>query len=73
MCKAAYGAGIPEGAIQFISSTDRSSVIELIGLNGIVDVVIPRGGAGLIKAVVENAKVPVIETGVGNCHLYIDG
>jgi glutamate-5-semialdehyde dehydrogenase len=73
LCKAAYGAGIPEGAIQFISSTDRSSVIELIGLNGIVDVVIPRGGAGLIKAVVENAKVPVIETGVGNCHVYIDG
>ena len=73
MAEAAYGAGIPRGAVQLISDTGRSSVIELMQLTGIIDVLIPRGGAGLIKTVVENSKVPVIETGVGNCHVYVDG
>jgi len=73
LAEAAYKAGIPEGAIQLVCDTNRSSVVEMVQLNGIIDVVIPRGGAGLIKTVVENAKVPVIETGVGNCHVYIDG
>src|SRR5690606_14683590 len=73
MTEAAYNAGIPNGAIQLIEDTSRQSVQELIKLNGLVDVVIPRGGAGLIKTVIENATVPVIETGVGNCHVYVDG
>lgn len=73
MTKAAYGAGIPEGSIQLIDDTSRESVQELVKLDGLVDVVIPRGGAGLIKAVAEDATVPVIETGVGNCHVYLDG
>jgi glutamate-5-semialdehyde dehydrogenase len=73
MAEAAYGAGVPEGAIKLISNTDRGSVIELMQLSGIIDVLIPRGGAGLIKTVVENSKVPVIETGEGNCHVYVDG
>ncbi|NLC45356.1 MAG: glutamate-5-semialdehyde dehydrogenase [Clostridiales bacterium] len=69
---AAYKAGIPEGAIQLICDTDRNSVIELMNQRGVIDVLIPRGGAGLIKTVVENSKVPVIETGAGNCHVYVD-
>ncbi|HHU48991.1 MAG: glutamate-5-semialdehyde dehydrogenase [Caldicoprobacterales bacterium] len=73
MAEAAYESGIPKGAVQLICDTDRSSVIELMQLCGIIDVLIPRGGAGLIKTVVENSKVPVIETGVGNCHVYVDG
>lgn len=73
LAQAAYEAGIPEGAIQLIEDTDRASVRELMRLNGLVDVLIPRGGAGLIKAVIEEATVPVIETGVGNCHVYVDG
>ncbi|HHT65547.1 MAG TPA: glutamate-5-semialdehyde dehydrogenase, partial [Clostridiales bacterium] len=66
LAKAAYRSGIPEGAVQLICDTDRSSVVELMQLSGIVDVLIPRGGAGLIKTVVENSQVPVIETGAGN-------
>ncbi len=73
MVEAARSVGIPEGAIGLIEDTRRESVQELVKLDGLVDVVIPRGGAGLIKTVVENATVPVIETGVGNCHVYIDG
>jgi glutamate-5-semialdehyde dehydrogenase len=69
---AAYEAGIPEGSIQLICDTDRNSVIELMSQRGVIDVLIPRGGAGLIKTVVENSKVPVIETGAGNCHVYVD-
>ena len=65
-------AGIPQGAIQFIDTADRAAVTALIKLNDFVDVVIPRGGAGLIKAVVQNATVPVIETGSGVCHTYVD-
>lgn len=69
---AATVAGMPEGAIQFIDTSDRQAVQDLIHLNGLVDVVIPRGGAGLIKMVVMNATVPVIETGAGVCHTYVD-
>ena len=72
LSEAATAAGIPEGAIQFIDTSDRQAVQELIHLNGLVDVVIPRGGAGLIKMVVMNATVPVIETGAGVCHTYVD-
>ena len=72
LAQAAEGAGIPAGAIQFIDTSDRQAVQDLIHMNGLVDVVIPRGGAGLIQAVVRNASVPVIETGAGVCHTYVD-
>lgn len=65
------GEGLPEDAVQLLPSTDRSSVTHLIQARGLVDVVIPRGGAGLIDAVVRDATVPTIETGVGNCHVYV--
>jgi glutamate-5-semialdehyde dehydrogenase len=68
---AASGAGMPADCIQVIETTDHAAAEELMTLHGLVDVLIPRGGAGLIRSVVENAKVPVIETGVGNCHVYI--
>ena len=71
LASAATGAGLPEGSIAAIESTDREAAEELMGLHGYIDVLIPRGGAGLIRSVVENAKVPVIETGVGNCHVYV--
>jgi glutamate-5-semialdehyde dehydrogenase len=64
--------GIPEAAVSFVRSTDRALVSEMAGLNGIIDCIIPRGGAALIKAVIKNARVPVIETGTGNCHIYVD-
>ncbi|WP_433742408.1 glutamate-5-semialdehyde dehydrogenase [Falsibacillus pallidus] len=63
---------IPKEAVQFIESTDRKTAQKLFTMKEYVDVLIPRGGGALIKAVVENATVPVLETGVGNCHLYID-
>lgn len=72
LAQAADGAGIPAGSIQFIDTSDRQAVQDLIHMNGLVDVVIPRGGAGLIQAVVRNASVPVIETGAGVCHTYVD-
>lgn len=72
LSEAATKAGLPAGAIQFIDTSDRQAVTDLIHMNGLVDVVIPRGGAGLIKAVVMNATVPVIETGAGVCHTYVD-
>jgi len=72
LSEAATEAGIPDGAIQVVRATERSAATELMMMRGYVDVLIPRGGADLIKAVVENAKVPVIETGVGNCHIYVD-
>jgi glutamate-5-semialdehyde dehydrogenase len=72
LSQAAYEAGIPEGAIQLIEDTGRDSARQLMRLNGLVDVLIPRGGPSLIKAVIEEATVPVIETGVGNCHVYVD-
>ncbi|BCN69502.1 glutamate-5-semialdehyde dehydrogenase [Prescottella equi] len=63
--------GLPADAVQLLPSADRSSVTHLIQARGLVDVVIPRGGAGLINAVVRDATVPTIETGVGNCHVYV--
>jgi glutamate-5-semialdehyde dehydrogenase len=69
---AAEKAGLPRDAIQLVPGTDRSSVLHLLRARGLVDLVIPRGGAGLIQHVVENATVPVIETGVGNVHVYVD-
>ncbi len=65
------GEGLPEDAVQLLPSADRTSVTHLIQARGLVDVVIPRGGAGLIDAVVRDATVPTIETGVGNCHVYV--
>jgi len=62
---------LPADAVQLLSSADRSTVTHLIQARGLVDVVIPRGGAGLIDAVVRDAQVPTIETGVGNCHVYV--
>jgi glutamate-5-semialdehyde dehydrogenase len=64
--------GVPEGAIELLDSTTRDSVQELIKARGLVDVIIPRGGAGLIAFVTENSAVPVIETGAGNCHIFVD-
>jgi len=72
LAEAAEQNGIPQGSVQFITSTDHEAVQELISLRGLIDVVIPRGGARLIHAVVENARVPVIETGLGVCHTYVD-
>lgn len=72
MKKALNGAGVSEDIIMLIENTDRESTNEMMKLNGIIDVLIPRGGAGLIKQVVENATVPVIETGTGNCHIFVD-
>lgn len=64
--------GLPEDAVQLIEDTDRSVAAEFMKLNRYVDVLIPRGGAGLIRSVVENSTIPVIETGTGNCHVYVD-
>jgi glutamate-5-semialdehyde dehydrogenase len=72
LAAAAEKAGLPRDAVQLVPGTDRDSVTHLLRARGLVDVVIPRGGAGLINHVVENAVVPVIETGVGNCHVYVD-
>ena len=68
---AVEGAGLPADAVVAIASTDRAETDELLRLRGLVDVLIPRGGAGLIQHCVECATVPVIETGVGNCHVYV--
>lgn len=65
-------AGLPEDCIQLVKDTSRESSTELMCLNKYLDVLIPRGGKGLIQAVVKNATVPVIETGAGNCHVYVD-
>jgi len=65
-------AGLPRDSVQLVPGTDRTSVGHLLRARGLVDLIIPRGGAGLIKYVVENATVPVIETGVGNVHVYVD-
>ena len=72
LAKAAYDAGIPEGALQFIDSDDREAVGEMMKLKGLLDVIIPRGGAGLIQRIVRESQVPVIETGAGICHTYVD-
>lgn len=65
-------SGLPEYSIQLIEDTNREVATEMMRLNEFIDVLIPRGGAGLIQAVVKNATVPVIETGTGNCHVYVD-
>ncbi|EAX48092.1 gamma-glutamyl phosphate reductase [Thermosinus carboxydivorans Nor1] len=70
--RAAQAAGIPEGAIQLIETTDRQAVNALLRLNRYLDVIIPRGSAGLIQTVVENSTIPVIETGIGVCHTFVD-
>lgn len=72
MQKAAYEAGIPEGTLNIIEDTSRETATELMKMNGYIDLLIPRGGKGLIKSVVENATVPVVETAAGNCHVYVD-
>ena len=64
--------GVPDGAIELLDSSTRQSVHDLIKARGLVDVIIPRGGAGLITFVTENSAVPVIETGAGNCHIFVD-
>ena len=69
---ALVAVGLPADAVQLLSSEDRATVTHLIRARGLVDVVVPRGGAGLISAVVRDATVPTIETGVGNCHVYVD-
>ena len=68
---AAVGAGMPRGCIGAVTLPDRAAADELMQLHGVVDVLIPRGGAGLIRHCVETSKVPVIETGTGNCHVYV--
>lgn len=73
MQQAAYNAGIPVGMLNVIEDTSRETATELMRMNGYVDMLIPRGGKGLIKSVVENATVPVVETAAGNCHVYVDG
>lgn len=65
-------AGLPEDALQLITDTDREVTKEFMRLREYIDVLIPRGGAGLIKTVVDNSTVPVIETGTGNCHIFVD-
>ena len=72
MRKAVASAGLPEDCIQLVEDTSRESAVALMKMNDYVDVLIPRGGAGLIKSCVANATVPVIETGTGNCHIYVD-
>jgi len=72
MREALASSGLPEDCICLVRDTSRESAKELMGLREYVDVLIPRGGSGLIKSVVENASVPVIETGLGNCHVYVD-
>ena len=72
LSRAAYGAGIPQGAIQLLAMKDRAAVDVMTHLTGLLDVIIPRGGAGLIRRIVESSTVPVIETGAGVCHIYVD-
>lgn len=72
MRRAVKSAGLPEDCISLVEDTSRQSALELMGLSEYLDVLIPRGGAGLIRSVVENSKVPVIETGIGICHVYVD-
>lgn len=72
MRNALDACGLPKDAINLVEDTTRESANQMMKLNGYLDVLIPRGGAGLIRAVVQNATVPVIETGTGNCHIYVD-
>jgi glutamate-5-semialdehyde dehydrogenase len=68
---AVLSVGLPDGTVSWLDSTNRAAADEMMQLHGIVDVIIPRGGAGLISHCVETSKVPVIETGTGNCHVYV--
>ncbi|HOS69127.1 MAG TPA: glutamate-5-semialdehyde dehydrogenase [Bacillota bacterium] len=70
--KALAASGLPEDSISIIEDTSRETAIRFMKLNEYIDVLIPRGGAGLIKSAVENATIPVIQTGTGNCHVYVD-
>ncbi|CRK83181.1 glutamate-5-semialdehyde dehydrogenase [Neobacillus massiliamazoniensis] len=72
MRKALAASKIPEDAVQLLEDTSRETALEMFRLNQYLDVLIPRGGAGLIQSVIQNATVPVLETGVGNCHVFID-
>ena len=72
LTEAVKEAGLPEDSIQLVEDTSRETATKMMKLNEYIDVLIPRGGAGLIQAVVKNATVPIIETGVGNCHIYVD-
>ncbi|SFC69025.1 glutamate-5-semialdehyde dehydrogenase [Clostridium uliginosum] len=72
LCEGIKESGLPEASLQLVEDTSREVANEMMRLNEYIDVLIPRGGAGLIQAVVKNATVPVIETGVGNCHVYVD-
>lgn len=72
LADAARANGLPDGCVQLVEDTDRQTARELMRLHGLIDALIPRGGEGLIRTVVENSTVPVIETGVGNCHVYVD-
>ena len=72
LCASLESCKLPKTALQFVRDTKREAALALMKLNGYVDVLIPRGGAGLIRSVVENSTVPVIETGTGNCHVYVD-
>ncbi|MDH5695386.1 MAG: glutamate-5-semialdehyde dehydrogenase [Dehalococcoidia bacterium] len=70
--EAAARAGVPEGAVQFIENTDRALVNKMLKMRDLIDLVVPRGGAGLIKLITENATMPVVSGGVGVCHTYVD-
>lgn len=70
--KALASLGLPEDAVSLIEDTSRETAAAFMKMNEYVDVLIPRGGAGLIRAVVNQATIPVIETGTGNCHIYVD-
>ena len=72
LARAAYAAGVPHGAVQLLAMKDRAAVDVMTHLTGLLDVIIPRGGAGLIRRIVESSTVPVIETGAGVCHVYVD-
>ena len=72
LIRAAGAAGLPNGSVGLVETTDREAVNILLKMNRYIDVIIPRGGAGLIRTVVENSTVPVIETGIGICHTYVD-
>lgn len=72
MQEACQQAGLPKESVQLVENVSRETAVELMRLNDYLDVLIPRGGAGLIQTVVQNATVPVIETGVGNCHAFVD-
>ena len=72
LSKAGADAGIPEGAVSFIENPDRTCVMEMLKLNGVIDLIIPRGGEGLIKMVSENSTIPVIKHDKGVCHVYVD-